>query len=81
MEKCYYDCIYDTAAIITGQVNGVVVKIQNEMECRGFTRPQYLGCQHHILDLILKHVLDYFINCKSTTPGFDYEFVRELTER
>ena len=50
-------------------------KMHNEMETRGFARPQYLGCQYHILDLILKHVLDHFVNYKSTTPGSDYKFV------
>ena len=49
------------------------------METRSFTRPQYLGFQHHILDLILKHVLDHFVNY-STTPGFDYKFVKDLTK-
>ena len=56
----------DTTAVNTGKFNGIVVKKQNEMETRGFTRPQYMGCQHHILDLILKHY-------KSTTLAFDYK--------
>ena len=78
--KCISMIICDTTAVNTGRLNGIVVNIQNEMETRGFTKPQYLGCQHHILDLLLKHVLDHFVNCKSTSPGFDYKFVKDLTE-
>ena len=50
------------------------------METRGFTRPQYLECQRCILDLILKHVLDHFVNYKSITLSFDYKFMKDLTK-
>ena len=70
----------NTTAVNTGKVNGVVVKIQNDTESRGFSKPQYLGRQHHILDHILRHVFDYFINCKSTTLDLDYKFVKEITD-
>ena len=64
----------------TGRLNGVVVKIQNAMISRGFERPQYIGCQHHILDRILKHVLDYLIPYSLTKPTLHYEFVDDLVK-
>ena len=33
-----------------------------------------------MLDLILKHVLNHIVNYKSTSPGFDYKFVKYLTK-
>ena len=35
--KCISMIICDTTAVNTGRLNGIVVKIQNEMETRGFT--------------------------------------------
>ena len=64
----------------TGKLNDIVVNIQNERETRGFTRPKYLGRQHYIQGLILKHVLDHFVNYKSTALGFDCKFVKDLTK-
>ena len=72
--------ICDTTAVNTRKIDGIVVQFQKEMEAHGFARPQFLGCQHHILDLILKKVLDNFVSCRSATPCFDYKFVNDITE-
>lgn len=53
--------VCDTTPVNTGRLNGVVVQIQKEILRKGFPEPQYIGCQHHILDRILKHVLDFFL--------------------
>jgi len=50
------------------------------MTSRGFNSPQYIGCQHHILDRILKHILDYFIPTNSTQPSLNCEFVNEVVK-
>jgi len=39
---------------------------------------QYIGCQHHILDRILRHVLDYYNPTTLTKPSFNYEFVDDV---
>lgn len=73
--------ICDTTPVNTGRLNGVVVQIQKEMAKKGFLVPQYIGCQHHILDRLLKHVFDYFIENKPRKPSFNYAFIEELTPR
>ena len=70
--------VCDTTPVNTGRLNGVVRKLKNEFAKRGFEQPQYVGCQHHILDRILKHVLDFFIPTPSTKPNLNYEFVDEV---
>ena len=69
--------VCDTIAVNTGRVNGIVQKLKTEMVTRGFDQPQYIGCQHHILDRIVKHVLDFFNPISSTKPTLNYEFVDE----
>src|SRR6201990_1343247 len=46
----------------------------------GLNMPQYIGCQHHILDRILKHVLDFYLNKHITSPNLNYKFIDEITE-
>ena len=78
--SCIKMIICDTTAVNIGRVNGVVVKLQKKMAEMGLERPQYIGCQHHILDRILKHVLDFYISKHSTKPNLSYEFVEEITK-
>jgi hypothetical protein len=73
--------VCDTTAVNTGRLNGVVTKIQNEMVKKGYPQPQYIGCQHHILDRVLKHVLDFFIKNKSQTPKLNYDFIDDVTQK
>ena len=70
--------ICDTTAVNTGQLNEVVVKIQNEMPRWGLHAAQYIGCHHHILDRILRHVLDYYNPTTSTKPSLNNEFVDDV---
>jgi len=70
--------ICDTTAVNTGRLNGVVVKIQNEMTRQGLYAAQYIRCHHHILDRILRHVLDYYKPTTSTKPSLNYEFVGDV---
>lgn len=72
--------VCDTTPVNTGRLNGVVVQIQKEVMRKGFPEPQYVGCQHHILDRILKHVLDFFIQNQSQKPTLNYEFIDEVLQ-
>ncbi|KAG0714665.1 hypothetical protein GWK47_013663 [Chionoecetes opilio] len=47
---------------------------------KGLEMPQYIGCQHHILDRILKHVLDTYGSKTTTKPSLNYKFIDELLE-
>ena len=42
----------DTIAVNTERINGVVVKLLDEIVKRRFHKQQYIGCQHHTLDII-----------------------------
>ncbi|KAG0724516.1 Cuticle protein AM1274 [Chionoecetes opilio] len=47
---------------------------------KGLEMPQYIGCQHHILDRILKHVLDTYGSKTTTKPSLNYKIIDELLE-
>ena len=54
----------------------------------GFTFPQFVSFQHHVLDRILRHVMDFFIGSEAgvdeqidyLNPGWraDFKFLNEL---
>ena len=44
----------------------------------GLVPPQYIGCQHHILDLVLRHIMDECLEGKPSSPNICYDFVHEL---
>ena len=70
--------VCDTTAVNTGKKNGIVISLQREFSRKGFIQPQYIGCQHHVLDLILRHLLDYCFPTQSQKPNLNYEFVEEI---
>lgn len=70
--------ISDTTAVNTGNHNGVVTQLQNYFKLINLPAPQYIGCQHHILDLILRNVMDEILEGKTTSPDISYNFVAEL---
>jgi hypothetical protein len=78
--KCIQMIVCDTTAVNTGRKNGIVAKIQNETTRQGFPKPQYVGCQHHILDRIFKHALDFWSQYQSKKPTMSYKFIEEVTQ-
>lgn len=70
--------ITDTTAVNTGVRNGIVVKLQREFQSFGLNPPQFVGCQHHILDLLVRHILDHFIPTTTMKPTLDYKFIDEI---
>lgn len=71
--------ICDTTAVNTGRFQGVVKLLQDDITDKGYQKPQYIGCQHHILDLLVKHVLNFFIQEPTTKPELNYSFIDEIT--
>ena len=51
--------ICDSTSVNTGRKNGIAIRLQKEFGNKGFQKPQYIGCQNHVLDLILRHLLDF----------------------
>ena len=70
--------VSDTTAVNTGKGNGVVVQLQRKMQCLGLIAPQYMGCQHHVLDRLLWHILDYFFPSQSRSLTVEYDFVFKI---
>ena len=72
--------ICDTTAVNTGRHNGVVAKIEKKMFEMGLVAPQYIGCQHHILDRVLRHILDFYLEKFTCGPNLNYKFIEEILE-
>ena len=70
--------ICDTTAVNTGAVNGVVVQLQERFEEKCLPKPQYIGCEQHILDLILRHVMNELLEESKTSPSISYTVLNEV---
>jgi hypothetical protein len=67
--------VADTTSVNTGKKNGVIVKLQEKFAKKTITKPQFIGCQHHILDRILRLVMDEELGGNTVSPNIDYPFV------
>ncbi|XP_017470992.1 PREDICTED: uncharacterized protein LOC108362494 isoform X2 [Rhagoletis zephyria] len=70
--------VCDTTNVNTGKKNGIVHYLQSCFEEKCLTPPQYVGCQHHVLDLILKHVMNELLVAKAISPHIPYEIFSDL---
>lgn len=70
--------ICDTTNVNTGKKNGIVTLLQNYYQSMSIPPPQFIGCQHHVLDLVLRHVMDEVLDGKTSSPNISYNFVTEL---
>ena len=72
--------VSDTTAANTGKSLGAVTLLQNHFEHIGQEKPVSIGCQHHILDTMLKHVLNDHFDGTPTSPNLSYPFIARLTD-
>ncbi|XP_073847047.1 uncharacterized protein [Musca autumnalis] len=70
--------ICDTTSINTGNKNCIVTLLKQHFQGMSLLPPQYIGCQHHVLDLILRHVMDQVLDRKTSSPNIAYHFVTHL---
>jgi hypothetical protein len=70
--------IADTTSVNTGKKNGVVVRLQRKFLEKGASKPQFISCQHHVLDRILRVVMDEELGGKTSSPNIEYPFVPQL---
>ena len=70
--------IADTTSVNTGKRSGVVVSLKRMFSEKGFSQPQFISCQHHVLDRILRLVMDEELGGNTTSPNIEYPFVSEL---
>ena len=72
--------ITDTTNVNTGKNNGIVVRLQRTFTLKGFVSPQYIGCQLHILDRILRIIMDEVFLVSQHSPNIEYDFVKEIAK-
>lgn len=72
--------VSDTTAANTGRSLGAVTRLQKHFEDIGLEKPVFIGCQHHVLDTILKHVLNDHFDGSSISPNLSYSFISRITQ-
>jgi len=50
--------VADTTNVNKRRQNEIVVQLQNKFAVKKLEEPQYIGCQHHILELVLRVIMD-----------------------
>ncbi|QQP48958.1 Uncharacterized protein FKW44_009448, partial [Caligus rogercresseyi] len=66
--------IADTTSVNTGKKSGVVIRLQQMFEKNGSPRPKFISCQHHVLDCILRIVMDDELHDSTKSPDIEYFF-------
>ena len=70
--------ISDTTSVNTGKRGGVVALLQQQFKKKQLKIPQFIGCQHHILDLVLKHVMDECLTGQTSSPNISYSLTDQM---
>lgn len=67
-------------AVNTGHINGVVVEIEQKMWQMNLALHKCIGCQHPILNRILKYVFNFYLERHTKSPNLNYKFINEVSE-
>ena len=70
--------VADTTSVNTGKKTGVVVRLQQMFEEKGHPKPKFISCQHHVLDRVLRVVMDDELHGSTKSPNIEYFFVQDL---
>ena len=72
--------VADTTSVNTGKKNGVVVRLSEKriFSAKGFDKPLFISCQHHMLNRILRVVMDEVIRGSTKSLNIEYPFVPQL---
>ena len=70
--------VADTTNVNTGKKTGVVVRLQQMFEEKGHPKPKFISCQHHVLDHVLRVVMDDELHGSTKSPNIEYFFVQDL---
>ena len=70
--------VADTTNVNTGRKNGIVTQLQRLFTQKKLEEPQFIGCQYHILDRVLRLVMDDDLGGNNTSPNIEYPFIPEL---
>ena len=72
--------VADTTNVNTGRRNGIVIQLQRLFAQKKLEEPQFIGCQHHVLDRLLRLVMDDELGGNNTSPNIEYPFIPELVK-
>ena len=67
--------VADTTNVNTGKKTGVVVRLQQMFEEKGHPKPKFISCQHHVLDRVLRVVMDDELHGSTKSPNIEYFFM------
>ncbi|GLV43314.1 hypothetical protein CBL_03857 [Carabus blaptoides fortunei] len=70
--------VADTTSVNTCKKTGVVVRLQQLFEEKGHPKPKFISCQHHVLDRVLRVVMDDELHGPTKSPNIEYFFVQDL---
>ena len=70
--------VADTTNVNTGKKTDVVVRLQQMFEEKGHPKPKFISCQHHVLDRVLRVVMDDQFHGSTKSPNIEYFFVQDL---
>ena len=72
--------VADTTSANAGKKTGVVVRLQRNFLENSGKIPNFFGCQHHILDKVLRLVMAESFGPGTTSTDIEYPFVKILVE-
>ena len=72
--------VADTTNVNTGRRNEIVIQLQRLFAGKKLEKPQFVGCQHHVLDRMLRLVMDDKLGGNNTSPNIEYPFVSGLVK-
>ena len=70
--------VTDTTNVNTGKKTEVVVQLQQMFEEKGHPKLKFISCQHHVLDRVLRVVMDDELHGSTKSPNIEYFFVQDL---
>ena len=73
--------IADTKNVNTGKKTEVVIWVQQMFEKNGSPRPKFISCQHHVLDRILRLVMNGELHGSTKSSDIDYFFAKDLISK
>lgn len=71
----------DTSNVNCGRRNGIFIQLQRLFAQKNLQEPQFIGFQHHVLDLVLRVVMDDELGGNNISPNIEYPFIRELVNK
>ena len=72
--------VADTMNVNTGRRNGIVIQLKRLFAQKKLEEPQFIGCQHHILDRVLRLLMNEELGGNNTSPNIEYPFIPELVK-